>query len=423
MYGLYSMALFLLMILYSPFFWVRSRLIKRQPLHLRDRLGIGLRAERKESKSLWIHAVSVGEVLSLRKLIAEIKNRHPEWIIYFSALTHSGFQIAQKELSHADAFFFIPLDFSPIVRKFFNKLNPDLFILAESEFWPNLLREARRQTRRVILINGRISSRSGKRFVAFKYFVKRILRNINFFLVQTDRDKTSLVNAGVNADLIAVGGNLKAEIDLPNFPEEARTGLKESLGIGESQKIVVAGSTRKGEEERLLSAFVRAKAQRRDILLILAPRHVERTGEVENLCEKLNVKVLRRTAVQPGDRWDVLILDTLGELTRFYAISDVSFVGGSLIPWGGQNLLEPAFYSKPIFFGPYMDNFASLTQSFLETDSARVLKESKDLERIFLFEDEQDLYLMGQRAKRTLQSLSGATEKTLAVIEEFMGAG
>jgi len=416
------MALLILTVLYFPVYWVRSRLIKREPLHLKNRLGIGLTVKKNEGKSLWIHAVSVGEVLSLRKLTAEIKNRHPDWIIYFSALTHSGFQIAQKELSQTDTIFFIPLDFGPVVRKFFKKLKPDLFILAESEFWPNLLREARKQTRGVLLINGRISSRSSKRFVAFKYFMRRIFQNISFFLVQTDRDKKSLINAGVSADLIAVGGNLKAEIDLPIFPEEALAELKKSLSIDESHKIVVAGSTRKGEEEQILPAFVRAKERRPDIQLIIAPRHVERAGELEKLCERLNVKGLHRTAVQPGDRWDVLILDTLGELAQFYAISDVAFVGGSLIPWGGQNLLEPAFYGKPIFFGPYMDNFAYLSQSFLEADSARVLKEDADLERMFLFEDEQALNLMGYRAKETLIALSGATEKTLSVIEDFMGA-
>lgn len=421
MYVLYSMALLILMIVYFPVYFVRSRLIKREPLHLKNRLGIGLAVKKKEGKSLWIHAVSVGEVLSLRKLIAEIKNQHPDWIIYFSALTHSGYRIAQKELSQADTIFFIPLDFGPVVRKFFNKLKPDLFILTESEFWPNLLRVARKQTRGVLLINGRISSRSSRRFVAFKYFMRRIFQNISFFLVQTDRDKKSLMNTGVNADLIDVGGNLKAEIDLPVFPEEALAELKKSLSIDESHKVVVAGSTREGEEEQILSAFVRAKEQRVDIQLILAPRHVERAGEIEELCERLDVKGQRRTAVQPDDQWDVLILDTLGELAQFYAISDVSFVGGSLIPWGGQNLLEPAFYGKPIFFGPHMDNFAYLSQSFLEADSARVLKEDADLESMFLFEDEQALNLMGFRAKKTLIALSGATEKTLSLIEDFMG--
>jgi 3-deoxy-D-manno-octulosonic-acid transferase len=421
MYVLYSMALLFLMIIYSPIYWVRSRLIKGEPLHLIERLGIGLSVERKEGKSLWIHAVSVGEVLSLRKLIAEIKDKHPDWIIHFSALTHSGFQIAKKEMSLADNVFLIPLDYGPVVRKFFNKLKPDLFILAESEFWPNLLREARRQTKGVLLINGRISSRSSKRFVAFRYFMNRIFQNISYFLVQTDKDRESLVNAGVDADQIAVGGNLKAEIDLPVFADQALVDLKERLGIDESQKIVVAGSTHRGEEEQLLSAYVRAKEKRADIQLILAPRHVERAGEVAKLCERLNVRINRRTTVQPGDRWDVLILDTLGELIQFYAISDVAFVGGSLIPWGGQNLLEPAFYSKPVFFGPHMDNFAYLTQTFLEADSARVLRENGDLERMFLFEDDEALHLMGRRAKKTLNALSGATEKTLAVIEDFMG--
>jgi 3-deoxy-D-manno-octulosonic-acid transferase len=357
----------------------------------------------------------------LRKLIVEIKDQYPDWIIYFSVLTHSGFKIARKELPRADAIFFIPLDFGPVVRKYLKTLKPDLFVLAESEFWPNLLREAKKRTRGVLLINGRISPRSSRRFAAFKFFMQRIFQNVSFFLVQTERDKTSLQKAGVNADVIAVGGNLKAEIDLPVFPEEALVRLRESLGIVELQKIVVAGSTRKGEEERLLSGFVRARQQRTDILLILAPRHVERAGEIERLCEKLDVKVRRRTSVHPNDCWDVLILDTLGELAQFYAMSDVSFVGGSLIPWGGQNLLEPAFYSKPIFFGPHMDNFAHLAQSFLEADSARVLRKDAELEKMFLFEDEQDLLLLGQRAKETLDALSGATEKTLAVIAEFMG--
>ena len=416
------MTLFFLMIVYFPFFWVRSRWVKKEPLHFRERLGIGFSEKGKDAKSIWIHAVSVGEVLSLRKLISEIKDRHSGWLVYFSALTHSGFQIAHKELSCADQIFFVPLDFGPIVRKVFKKIKPDLFILAESEFWPNLLREARKQAEGVLLINGRISSRSSKRFAAFKYFVRKIFRNIDFFLVQTERDKASLVNAGVGADIIAVGGNLKAEIDLPIFSDKALTVLKEDMGISESQKIVVAGSTRKGEEEKLLSAFALAKEQRTDIRLILAPRHVERAGEVEKLCEQMNVKVKRRTNVKPSDKWDVLILDTLGELAQFYALSDVSFVGGSLIPWGGQNLLEPAFYSRPIFFGPHMDNFAHLAQSFIEAESAKILKEDDDIKRMFLFEDEQALDLLGKRAKKTLQSLSGATERTLKVIEKYMGS-
>jgi 3-deoxy-D-manno-octulosonic-acid transferase len=422
MYFLYSVVLFFLMMAYFPFYWARLRWIKKEPIHLKERLGIGLSAKDKEGTSLWIHAVSVGEVLSLRKLISEIKDRHPDWSINFSTLTHSGFKIAQKELPLADSIFFIPLDFGPVIRKFFKRLKPDLFILAESEFWPNLLREAKKKTKGVLLVNGRISPRSSKRFKAFQFFMKRIFQNISFFLVQTEREKISLVDAGVDASVIAVGGNLKAEIDLPVFPEESLYKLRETLGIEESQKIIVAGSTRKGEEEQLLAGFVKAREQRNDILIILVPRHVERAGDITKLCEKLNMKVQQRTTVEPSDRWDVLILDTLGELAQFYAMSDISFVGGSLVPWGGQNLLEPAFYSKPVFFGPHMENFAHLARYFLEANSARVLRSETDLEKMFLFEDEQALQLMGNRAKETLDALSGATEKTLALIEDFMGA-
>ncbi len=423
MYILYSVILFLAMLAYAPVYWVRSRMIKGEPLHFRERLGIGLSLKENEGRSLWIHAVSVGEVLSLRKLITEMKDKHPEWTIYFSALTHSGFQIAQKKLYQADFIFFVPLDFGPICRKFFKKIKPDLFVLAESEFWPNLLREAKKRTKGILLINGRISARTNKRFSIFKYFINRILQTIDNFLVQTDRDKDSLVRTGVPEDKVTVGGNLKADIDLPVFSIEELAGLKNILGIRESHKVVVAGSTRKGEEEQLLSAFVRAKEEKEDIQLILAPRHVKRAGEIEKLCERLNVKAARRTAVKPGDKWDVLVLDTLGELAQFYALSDASFVGGSLVPWGGQNLLEPAFYGKPVFFGPHMDNFAYLAQKFLESNAARVLREPGDLKNMFQFANEEDIEQMGHRAKETLTALSGATDKTLAVIEKFMPEG
>jgi 3-deoxy-D-manno-octulosonic-acid transferase len=420
MYFLYSVILCLVMVLYAPVYWVRSRLIRGEPLHFRERLGIGLSLKVSEGRSLWIHAVSVGEVLSLRKLITEMKDKHPEWTIHFSALTHSGFQIARKKLSHADNIFFVPLDFGPICRKFFKKIKPDLFVLAESEFWPNLLREAKKHTTGILLINGRISTRTNKRFSVFKYFINRILQSINYFLVQTDRDKDSLVRTGVAEDKVAVGGNLKADISLPVFSMEELAGLKNILGIRVSHKVVVAGSTRKGEEEQLLSAFLQAKEEREDIQLILAPRHVKRAGEVEKLCLRKNVKAVRRTAVKLGDQWDVLVLDTLGELAQFYALSDASFVGGSLVHWGGQNLLEPAFYGKPVFFGPHMDNFAYLAQKFLESNAAKVLREPGDVKNMFQFVNEEEIERMGHRAKETLKALSGATEKTLAVIEKFM---
>lgn len=369
---------------------------------------------------MWIHAVSVGEVLSLQNLISQIKKKYPGWIVYFSCLTETGFKMAQEKLKGVDDIFFVPLDFRCIVRKFFHHLKPDLFILAESELWPNLLREAKRQTKGVLLVNGRISSRSFKRYKAFRIFSKRLFSQVSLFLVQTKRDKRMLEEIGVTPCAIRVAGNLKAEIKLPKMDQEDVKGLKQSINIPEGARIVVAGSVRRGEEEPLLEAFSHARQANPDLLLILAPRHTERTSEVEKICLKYSFEVRKRTEVLPGMRWDILILDTLGELAKFYSVSDAAFVGGSLVSWGGHNLLEPAYYAKPVFFGPHMDNFAHLAEIFVEAGAAKVVKTRMDLEKMFSPQDKSEQLAMGQQAKSTLCSLQGATEKTLQAIDSLM---
>ncbi|GAH37193.1 unnamed protein product, partial [marine sediment metagenome] len=241
-------------------------------------------------------------------------------------------------MTDADNIFFVPLDFKYVVRKYFNTLRPRVFVLAESELWPNLLREANRQTKGVLLINGRISSRSFKRYSRFKFIAKKILKNIDIFLVQTEKDKENLERIGVNSGVVEVVRNLKSEINLPILTEEDLLKLKSDLSIPAANRVIVAGSTRKGEEKELIEAYSRAKSVEENLLLILAPRHLERFDEVERICQDFPFKVMRRTQVSPNKQWDILILDTIGELAHFYALSDVSFVGGSLVPWGGQNL-------------------------------------------------------------------------------------
>jgi len=179
-------------LIYIPIYFVRIRLFRGDSLYLRERLGFKLPEKKRQEKSLWIHAVSVGEVLSLQNLIKQVKERHPDWVIHFSTLTNTGMKVAKEKLGYADNIFFVPLDFKHVVKKFFIALTPRLFILAESEFWPNLLREAKKQTEGILLINGRISHHSFKRFRRLRFLTRRILRNIKLFLVQTERDKESL---------------------------------------------------------------------------------------------------------------------------------------------------------------------------------------------------------------------------------------
>ncbi len=420
MYVFYSLLLFIYLLIYIPIYFVRIKLLRGESLFLRDRLGRRLKDDGTQKQSLWIHAVSVGEVLSLQNLIKKIKEKHPAWTIHFSTLTNTGMRVAKEKLTDADNIFFVPLDFKYVVRKFFSILRPRVFVLAESELWPNLLREANRQTKGVLLINGRISSRSFKRYSRFKFIAKKIIKNIDLFLVQTEKDKENLERIGVNSGVVEVVRNLKSEVSLPILTKEDLLKLKNNLSIPATNRVIVAGSTRKGEEKELIEAYSRAKSIEENLLLILAPRHPGRFDEVERICKDFPFKVMRRTQVSPNKQWDILILDTIGELAHFYALSDVSFVGGSLVPWGGQNLLEPAFYKKPIFFGPHMENFAFLAEKFVQSGAARIINKDKDLDEMFLIRDEKSLEKMGNSAKETLNSLQGATDKTLKAIEAMM---
>jgi len=420
MYVVYSGLLFVSLLFYIIPYFVRMKLLRKESLFIRERLGFSLQRTQAETKSIWFHAVSVGEVLSLQNLIKKVRESHPDWIINFSTLTNTGMRVAREKLTDADHIFFVPLDFACVVKKFFNVLKPTLFVLAESEFWPNILRVAKKKTRGVLLINGRISTRSFQKHYRFRLLSRRILKNIDMFLVQTENDKEKLERIGVSSEGIRVVSNLKSEIDLPLYDEKKSLDMKKDLSIPFTKKVIVAGSTRKGEERMLLNAFEKARKVRKDLLLILAPRHPERFDEVERICQDSSFRGKRRTQAAADTQWDIMILDTIGELAQFYALCDLAFIGGSLVPWGGHNLLEPAFYQKPIFFGPHMKNFDYLADKFVQAGAARVVQTEDDIVEVFLLKDETSLSLMGDRARSTLNSLQGATEKTIQVIDAMM---
>lgn len=420
MHLLYSFLLFVSLLFYTIPYYVKIKLIRKESLFIRERFAFNLKRIPSRKKSIWFHAVSVGEVLSLQNLIKKLKERHPDWIIHFSTLTNTGMRVAKEKLTDADHIFFVPVDFTCVVRKFFKALQPSLFVLAESEFWPNLVRVASKETNGVLLINGRISQRSFKRHYRFRFISRRILKNVGMFLVQTDIDKERLEKIGVRSELIKAVSNLKSEIDLPQFEKEEYLKIKKNLSIPLTDKVVVAGSTRKGEERILLDAFKKARRTREALSLVLAPRHPERFDEVEKICQGSSFQVIRRTLASPKAQWDVMILDTIGDLAQFYALSDLAFIGGSLVPWGGHNLLEPAFYAKPVFFGPHMKNFTYLADKFVQAGAARVVHTEDDLVEMFMMKDERSIRTMGDRAKKTLNSLQGATEKTIKAIETMV---
>jgi 3-deoxy-D-manno-octulosonic-acid transferase len=420
-YLLYSFFLFLALLVAVPVYFVRLKLLRRESLFLRERLGKRLPLRKTDNPFLWIHAVSVGEVLSLQNLAKEVRKKHPDWEIGFSTLTNTGQKMAREKLRGTDHIFFVPFDFPRKVRRAFQALRPRLLVLVESEFWPGLLREARRNSCHVLLVNGRISSRSFRRFKRFKRLANGVFKNISRFLVQTAGDKERLEKIGVPSSSIEISGNLKCEVDLPLLEEKDIVRMKSELGISIAKKIIVAGSIHRGEGGRLILAFGEARKTRDDLLLVLAPRHPEKFGEIEKIFGPCPFVVRRKTLLEPGQAWDILVLDTIGELARFYALSDAAFIGGSLVPWGGQNLLEPAFYGKPVFFGPHMENFAALAEEFVRAGAAKIVDRPEDLAEMFRLKDPKALAEMGQRAKKTLCSLQGATQKSLSAIEFFMG--
>jgi len=418
-YFLYSFLLTLGLAVLLPVYFVRLRLARRTPLFLRQRLGFRLPSRAAGRFSLWLHAVSVGEVTSLQKLTREIKDRHPDWALHVSVLTPAGMDVARKKLLSADRLFFAPFDFGWAVRRFLRRFEPDLLVLAESELWPNLLREARKRTQGILVVNGRVSERSFRRYKRLRFLAGRLFREVNLFLVQAEQDRKRLIRSGANPEKVLVAGNLKCEIVPDGIDAGSLNRRRKEIALPPGKKLLVAGSTREGEEELLLDAFLESRKIRKDVLLILAPRHVDRAPDVERACRERGLSVCRRTAVRPERGWDVLVLDTIGELAGFYALCDASFIGGSLVPWGGHNLLEAAAFGKPIFFGPHMHNFSSLAEAFLDGGGARVVKTSGDLREMFLLRDPAGLKAQGERSHRTLKGLQGATERTLRTIESF----
>jgi len=422
-YALYSVLLFFALLASFPAYFFKLRSRQGEKLHLPERLGFRLPIPPPGRPLVWIHAVSVGEVLSLQGLIGEIKARHPDWVVGFSTLTGTGRRMAADKIVAADLLFYIPLDFAWSVRRVFRRLSPACLVLAESEFWPRLLHEAGRRRIPVIVINGRISGRTSARLRRLRPLVRKVFAPITRFLVQTVRDRDRLEAAGIDPARIAVAGNLKCEVVLPNLSAEEIGRARRAIGVPPSEKLVIAGSIHPGEERLLLDAYRTARESGCRVRFILAPRHPEIFQNLERDFGSLGLKFQRKTRLDPSLDWDVLILDTIGDLARFYALSDAAFIGGSLVSRGGQNLLEPAFYGKPIFFGPHMDNFAALAETFVDDGAARIVGTPDDLAAMFSFGDGGALLEMGRRARGTLEALSGATTKTLAALEKEIENG
>ena len=423
MHILYSILLTAGFVLALPWFLWKGRSTGKYLRNLRERLGrLPVYLNVDGDRSIWIHAVSVGEVLAARPLVPALRERFPGHRIFLSTTTLTGNAVAKKSIRGVDGLLYAPFDFPHPVRKALDVLNPSLLVLVETEIWPNLVHEARRRGTRVALVNGRISPRSFPRYLRARSFLRPVLSEIDLFLMQGEPHGERIRVLGAPEERVLVTGNLKFDAVVPERLPERLVRLLQ--GGASPRPLWVAGSTVGGEEELVLSAFHRVRERVPQARLLVAPRHPERFAAVPPLVEAAGFRCLRRSSLDPI-AWrdgEVLLLDSLGELAQVYALASVVFVGGSLVPSGGHNILEPAVAGKAVVVGPHMENFQEIADQF-RTEGAMVQVASPDelaREVSALFLDEGRRRFLGERARDLVGRNRGAVSRTTEALASLL---
>ena len=369
----------------------------------------------------WIHAVSVGEVLAAVPLARAIKEREPDRPLLVTTVTATGQRTAREHLGGtADAVCYFPLDLPWVVRRVAGRIRPRLFVIMETEIWPNWIRHLHGRGTAVALVNGRISDRSYRGYRRIRFFLRRVLPMVDLFAMQGEEDARRVIALGAPPGRVHVTGSIKFDRDPRPMAEGERRGLRRSLGLPEQGPLLVAGSTHAGEEEAVLRAYVRLRARFPDLAMVVAPRHPERGGEVAALLQGAGVAWHRRT--RPQGRRPVLLLDTVGELSGVYAAADVAFVGGSLVPAGGHNILEPAAHGVPVLFGPHMENFAEIRRVVLERGGGAQVRDREDLARRLegLLDRPDRRRAMGEAGMALIRENRGALRRTVELLEALL---
>jgi 3-deoxy-D-manno-octulosonic-acid transferase len=420
---LYSLLLTAGFALALPWFLWKGRSTGKYVRTFRERMGrLPVYLNVDGDRSIWIHAVSVGEVLAARPLVPALRERFPGHRVFLSTTTITGNAVAKKSVRGVDGLFYMPFDFPHPVRRALDVLNPSLLVLVETELWPNLIHEARRRGTRIALVNGRISTRSFPRYMKARRFLSLVLSEVDLFLMQGEAHAERIRALGAPADRVQVTGNLKFDAVLPGRVPERLARLLQ--GGTTPRPLWVAGSTVGGEEELVLSAFHRVRERVPQARLLLAPRHPERFAAVPTLVEAAGFRCLRRSALDPAAWGDgeVLLLDTLGELAQVYGLASVVFVGGSLVPAGGHNILEPAVAGKAVVVGPHMENFQEIADQFRSERAMVQVASSDELAREVsaLLLDEGRCRGLGERARELVGRNRGAVSRTTGALSSLL---
>lgn len=423
---LYNILFSISIVLALPFIFVKVLTSEKRQKTVIRRLRPEACIRASGARPVWIHALSVGEVLASSSLIKQIKKICARRPVVLSVSTLTGHEVAKRLLkSDVDAIFFFPYDLVWSVRKTTGSVDPGIFILVESDIWPNFTYEMKRRQIPFILVNGRVSPRSFSGYMRLSFFMKRVFFNISSICAQTEMDARRFVALGAAPDRVHVTGNIKFDQPLISVSEEEVGELRASVRISPTARVFVAGSTHEGEEAILLRCFEALKRDYPDLVLVVVPRDPRRAGSVQGMFKQAGLFAPLRTELGKMDAGfvpEAIIVDTIGELRRLYAIAHVVFVGKSLINLGGQNPLEPAALKKPIVFGPHMFNFGLIAERLVRQGGALQVANEEELLRAVknLLADPKRSNAMGKKAYNVFHMNRGALEKTLAVIEGFL---
>jgi len=421
MHALYTVLLAAALVLAGPYFLLRRLVDRKSVAGLRQRLGWEL-PPAATRPSRWVHAVSVGEILMMAPLL-------DRWVsdasrpLYLSTTTSTGQALATRKYGDRACVFYFPIDLPWIVGRFLERIAPAVVIIAETELWPNLFRQSRAAGIPVVLVNGRLSDHSFRQYRKIKFFMRRVLADLALCAMQSETAAERIRQLGAPAARVVVTGNLKFDVGSPPGASPA-TGLVASALALDRSRLLVVGSSMPGEEPLLLDVFSTLKRKYSDFRMLLAPRHQERFETVARLLDNGGWRVARRTQLTSAGAaapCDILLLDTLGELSQLYALAGAVFVGGTLVPTGGHNPIEPARHGKLIFFGPYMENFAELAEALLAAQAAVQVRDAASLHNeIDRWLSSPDLYRhYGDNARLLVENNAGAAARTLAAIERL----
>lgn len=429
MYLLYNLVLFISGLVLVPYYLLRGFRYGKSRRGIRERLGYYTDEQLKllqDNQVIWIHAVSVGETRAAMPLISALRQRFPEHLILITNVTETGHAVA-LENSQVDLCLFFPFDFSWAVRKSLALIRPQIILIVETEIWPNFVRQSNALAIPLMLVNGRLSDRSFPRYRMIRVLLRPILQCFKFFCMQSQVDAERIVALGAASEQVENCGNLKFDHQVLNLSEADVSALKTRYRISEQPLVLVAGSTHEGEERQLLEAFQTVGATiQKPLLLVLVPRHPERSREIQSLLKEMGIQGRFRSELNSEDKLlsagEVLIGDTLGEVLPLYCIADLVFVGGSLVPVGGHNLLEAALASKPVVFGSHVHNFKEISAKLIHAGAGIKVDDKEQLVQVLItvLDDPARCIAMGEAGRALIAENVGATERTVRHLERII---